>query len=403
MQAMGFAAARDLLLSRVRPVGSHRIPLENCAGRVLAEDLVAGADVPPFDRSPYDGYALRAADTANAGRDLPVTLSILEEVPAGFVGRCTLTPGTAVKVLTGSPLPEGADAIVPFEDTEFTADTVTVFRPVPMGSNIVRTGEDVRRGTRLAAAGTRIDAGLIGSLAAQNKTCPQVYDVPRVGIISTGAELTEPGQPLLPGMIYNTSRFAFAAALRTEGMEPVCLGTAGDDEEEIATLIREGLSRCDALLLTGGVSVGDYDRTPEAMERCGCEILFRGVDLKPGMACCYGMAGNRPVCALSGNPASAMTNYYAVSLPALRRLCGLSACRPEEIALTLGDPFDKKSRGTRLLRGRLELGSGQAVLRLPPDQGNVVLSSLIGCDAMGIVPAGSGPLPAGTVLKGFRL
>ena len=401
--AIDYVRARDLLASQVKPLDAERIPLSACAGRVLAEALVAAEDVPPFDRSPYDGYALRAADTAGIDEDHAVTLEILEEVPAGFVGRCAVTGGTAVKVLTGSPIPEGADAVVPFEDTRFTERTVTLFRPVARGSNVVRAGEDVKAGSLLAAAGTPIDGGLAATLAGQNVSRPAVFRVPRVGIISTGSELIEPGNRLEPGKIYNTSRYALAAALERDGAKPEYLGSAGDDVDAIAALIREGLARCDALVITGGVSVGDYDLTPDAMERCGVKALFRGVALKPGMACCYGMAGGRAVMALSGNPASAMTNYCAVARPAVKKLCGLAEYLPREIELALAEGFGKKSRTTRLLRGRLEIAGGRATLRLPADQGNAVISSMIGCDAMAVVPAGSGALPAGTTLKGFLI
>lgn len=400
---MDYTHARDLLLARVRPLDSEQIPLAACSGRVLAEALTAAEDVPPFDRSPYDGYALRAADTAGIDGAHPVTLEIIEEIPAGRVGRRAVTPGTAAKVLTGSPLPEGADAIVPFEDTRFTGETVTLFQPVTSGSNVIRAGEDVRAGDLLAAAGTPIDSGLAATLAGQGVARPEVFRVPRVGVISTGSELVEPGRPLSPGRIYNTSRYALGSALQRDGAEPVFIGSADDDADAIAALIRSGLDRCDALVLTGGVSVGDYDLTPDAMERCGVENLFRGVALKPGMACCYGMADAKPVMALSGNPASAMTNYYAIARPAVKRLCGLRDILPRVVELTLATPFEKKSRATRLLRGVLEIDGGRAMLRLPGDQGNVVVSSLIGCDAIAEVPAGSGPLPVGTILKGFLL
>ena len=401
--AMDYAQARDLLLARVAPPDSERVPLADCAGRVLAAKVVAAEDVPPFDRSPYDGYAFRAADTIGIDGAHPVTLEIVEEIPAGHVGRCAVAPGTAVKVLTGSPLPEGADAIVPFEETRFTDKTVTLFKPAPPGSNVIRAGEDVRAGDVLASPGLPIDSGLAATLAGQGIARPEVYRVPRVGVISTGSELIEPGRPLLPGRIYNTVRYALAAALRRDGAEPVFIGCAGDDAEAIAALIDDGLRRCDALALTGGVSVGDCDLTPDAMAGCGVETLFKGVALKPGMACCYGMAGKKPVMALSGNPASAMTNYYAVARPAVRKLCGLADYLPREIELTLAAPFEKRNRTTRLLRGVLEIDGGRAMLRLPGDQGNGVISSMIGCNAMAVVPAGSEPLSAGTILKGFLL
>ena len=253
---MDYEQARAMLLTRINPVSAERVPLDACAGRVLAEALVAAEDVPPFDRSPYDGYALRAADTAGIGADHAVTLRILEEVPAGHVGCCTITPGTAVKVLTGSPLPSGADAIVPFEETRFTERTVTLYKPVNPGDNVIRAGEDVKAGSLLAAVGTLIDSGLAATLAGQGIALPAVFRTPKVGIVATGSELVEPGHPLEPGMIYNTSRYALAAALVRDGTEPAFIGAAGDDVDAIAALILKGLGRSDALVLTGASQWG---------------------------------------------------------------------------------------------------------------------------------------------------
>lgn len=397
---MEYTAARELLLQYAVPVDTERMPLEQCGGRVLAHTVSAAEDVPPFDRSAYDGYALRARDTET----VPVTLRLTEEIAAGAVPTLPVTAGTAAKILTGAPMPEGADAVVPFERTEFTHDTVTVRSPVKAGANIVLRGEDVRCGTVLAPKGTRIDAFLAGTLAAQGIAAPLVYRRPKIGILSTGSELIALTQPLAAGKIRNTTRYALTAALEDIGCEAVYLGTAGDRAEEIAVLLREGLRACDAVLLTGGVSVGDYDVTPAAMEKSSVRLLLRGVAIKPGMACAYGVSeSGKLVCGLSGNPASAMTNFYAVALPALRRLCGLENTLPEEIAVTLADGFGKKSKLTRLLRGTLAMQEGTVRVRLPQKQGNAVLSSAVGCDVMVIVPSGSGELPAGTRLKGFLL
>lgn len=398
---MSYWDARDLLLRLTEPVGTEIVPLQSCAGRILGQDLTATEHVPPFDRSPYDGYAFRAADSAAAAPDHPVTLRILEEIPAGGVSHYPVTEGCAVKILTGAPIPAGADAVTPFEKTQFTAQSATLFAPSESGSNIVRAGEDVRAGQLLAEAGTPIDPGLAGTLASQNVSNPLVYRVPKVGILSTGSELLEVGDAPEPGKIYNSNQYVLSAALRQLGCEPVVLGKAVDCTEKICEQIRIGLDQCDALILTGGVSVGDYDLTPAAMEMAGVEILFRGVDLKPGMACAYGIKDGKPVCGLSGNPASSMTNFYAVALPAIKKLCGLRQYFPEEITVKLANGFPKKSRGTRVLRGKLDLSNGEVRMQVPEGQGNVILSSTIGCNVMAVVPAGTGPLPAGTVLKGF--
>ena len=266
----------------------------------------------------------------------------------------------------------------------------------------MRAGEDVGKGDSLAEAGSRLDAGTLGSLASQGFASLRVYRRPRVGLISTGSELIELGQALAPGKIYNSNRYTFTALLEEAGCEAVWLGSAGDRAETIAGLIRAGMRTCDAVVLTGGVSVGEYDLTPAAMEACGAEVLFRRVDLKPGMACCFALGEGKLLCGLSGNPAAAVTSFYAVALPALKKLCGRRDCLPRELTVTLVEGFKKPSPVTRLLRGRLELEDGEVRMSLR-EQGNAVLSSAMGCDAMAVIPAGSGPLEKGTKLKGFLL
>lgn len=400
---ISYSEARDWLLQIAKPVATEMVQLANCSGRILGQDLIAADNVPPFDRSSYDGYAFRTIDTKDASREHPITLKILEEIAAGDVSHFPVAEGCAVKVLTGAPIPEGADAVTKFELTEFTEESVTIFEPCKSGSNIVRTGEDVKIGDVLAEKGMQIDPGLMGTLASQNASTPLVYRIPKVGIISTGSELCEVGEELKPGKIYNSNQYMLSNALYRIGCEPVILGSVKDSAEEICELILKGLEECDALLLTGGVSVGDYDLTPEAMEMAGVEILFRGVALKPGMACAYGRKDGKLICGLSGNPASSITNFYAVTYPAIKKLCGYKECLPREIKVKLKEGFKKKSPGTRILRGTLDLSDGSVKMSIPKEQGNVVLSSTIGCDVMAIVPAGSGPLPVDTELGGFLI
>ena len=395
--------ARDLLLSRVRPVETERVPLRKCFGRVLAEDVIAAENVPPFDRSPYDGYAFRSADLARAAKETPVTLRVTEEIPAGAVPTKPVAPGQCAKILTGAPIPEGADAVINFEATEFTDTEATFFAPVPPGSNIVRTGDDVRKGAVLLRRGQAIDAGAAGTLAAQGAAEPLVYRLPRVAVLSTGSELVEAEAQPAPGQIRNSNAHTLSAALRRIGCEPVYLGIAPDSAEAIAALFRRALDECDAAVCTGGVSVGDYDLTPDAMERAGAGMLFRGVALKPGMACAYAERDGKLLCGLSGNPASSLTNFYMVALPALRALCGLSEPVPPEITLALAGGFKKPSVCARVLRGRLDLTDGTAKMRLTGGQSNGVLSSAIGCDALAVIPAGSGPIAPGTMLKGILI
>ena len=393
--------ATALLMDRVTAVGTEVIPLSQAAGRVLADPLISQVNVPPFDRSPYDGYTFRAEDTQGADRDNPCVLEITEEIAAGAVPQFPITRGKAAKILTGAPIPEGADAVIMFEATSFTESEVRIFSPVKRGDNIVRAGEDIRKGQILAEAGTVIDAGLAGTLASLGIAELNVYKQPLVGIISTGNEVTEIEDPLPEGGIYNSNRYVLDTVLTGMGCRAKYFGNARDNTDTIAQHITAALDECDAVLLTGGVSVGDYDLTPAAMEQAGVEILVQGVKIKPGMACAYGAKGSKLVCGLSGNPASSVTNLYAVVLPALRKLCGRRAPEHKLFDITLAEGFGKKSKAARFLRGKLDLTDGTVKMHLPQDQGNVIISSMIGCDVFAIVPAGSGKLEAGTVLKGF--
>lgn len=403
LENASWTEARDLLLGLAKPVETEAVPLDACGGRVLAFDLKAGEDVPPFDRSAYDGYAFRAADTESASREKPVTLRLTETVAAGQVPKLPVMPGEAAHVMTGAKIPDGADAVINFERTEFTEASVTLFEPYKSGGNIVKRGEDVQAGTLLAPRGTVIDAGLAGTLAAQGIPLVNVYRKPVVGLISTGSEVVEAEEEQPLGKIRNANRSTFTALLTKEGCEARYLGLAGDDAESIRDLIEKGLAECDAVILTGGVSVGDWDVTPAAMEQAGAEIMLRGVKMKPGMACAYGVAGGKLVLGLSGNPASSFTNFCACALPAIRKLCGRREPLPKAFQGSLAKGFRKKSPADRFLRGRLSLDDGTVKFLSSADQGNVVLSSTIGCDAFLLIPGGSGPVETGTKLNGFLL
>lgn len=398
-----YRTAAALAADAVMSVRAETADLRDCGGRILAEDITAAEDVPSFDRSPYDGYAFRAADVRDASKDAPVTLRIVEEIPAGDVPRVAVTAGTAARILTGAPVPPGADAIVKFEETEFTEEEVTLFRPYSKGSNIVRKGEDFRQGDLLAKHGVAADAGTAGVLASQGKTVVSVYRRPQVALISTGSELVSPGTVPGPGQIRDSSQSALCALVSASGCRPVPFGIAGDKTADISEVLEKALTSCDTVILTGGVSAGKFDLTPDAMAASGIRPLFRGVAMKPGMACACGVKDGKLVLALSGNPAAAVTSFHVIASSALRKLCGRADIVPVTFPVTLASAFPKKSPMTRFLRGRLDLSDGTARMILPKDQGNIVLSSTIGCDIMAVVPAGSGPLDAGTKLEAFRI
>lgn len=403
LQQIRFLDAAQALCDAVVPVNTEYVSLTMACGRVLGETITACSDVPPFDRSPFDGYAFIAADSAEASPEHPVTLRVVEEIPAGSVGKKRIVKGTAAKILTGAPIPVGTDVVCKFEDTRFTDKTVTLNRPYRAGSNIVLRGEDLTAGDILAERGAVIDAALCGTLATQNVAEPKVYRKPLAGIITTGSELCAVGENLTGGKIVNSNRYTFQAALQQAGCVTEFFGCPGDRLEEIAEVFRQASGACDIIVSTGGVSVGDYDLTPAAMEAAGGEVLVRNMKLKPGGKCCFGKIGKTLVCCLSGNPASSMTAFYAAVLPALKKLCGRKDYLHEMIRVTLAEDFQKKSPNERLLRGILCLKDGRVQMNITGEQGNGILHTMIGCNVLAIVPAGSGPLAKGTVLDAFEI
>ncbi len=348
-----YKIVRDVLLEKAAPVDTEEVPLQDCAGRVLAREILAQSDIPPFDRSPYDGYAFRAEDTAQASEEQPVTLRITDYIAAGDVPHCPVTAGTAAHLM-----------VLPFEKTRFTEETVTISEPQKSGSNIVYAGEDVQKGQLLCPAGIRIDAGLAGTLAGQRILRPLVYRKPVVAILSTGTELLEEDEDPSPGRISNTNRYTLQAACTLAGCTAFYAGTARDDEDEISRLLTKAMESCDAVIISGGVSVGDYDCTPAAMEKAGIRLLARGLSLKPGMAGAYGICekegkgsdgsgGNGiPVFGLSGNPAACMTAFYAVVLPVLKKRTGLRQYLPEPAFCGAGSIPEGRSRKCRSARVR---------------------------------------------------
>ncbi len=403
LKKMRFSETRDMLLEYINPVDTETVSLEELCGRVIAEDVAARMNVPHYDRSPLDGYAVKSSDTASASEGSPVTLRIVCEIKAGDTADHILKSGEAVKILTGAPIPDGADAVVKYEDTLYTADSVTVSQPLLAGENIIRAGEDVKTGDVLVGRGTAADTAVLGLLASQGIAGAEVYRKPNVALISTGNEIVEVGTALTGSRIYNSNRYMLAAEMERCGCCAVYEGCAGDDMSSIAGLLSRVLSSYDAVVITGGVSAGDYDLVPDALERAGVDILVHGVKMKPGMACVYGMYRSKPVIALSGNPASALTNFYCIGRSILRKYSGACDYVPETVQIRMLRDFSKKSRGDRILRGTMKVEKGMICMDPSPEQGNVIISSMRAADLLAVVPMEHGPVAAGDVLDGFMI
>jgi len=360
--------------------------------------MAAVRPVPSFDRSPYDGYALRSADTANA----PVTLQIIEKIAAGAVPAREVGPGQAAKVLTGAPVPEGADCVVKFELTRFTSDTVTILHPLSPG-NIIPAGEDMTAGAVAASGGTVVNCGTLGVLAGQGYDRVTVWRRPRIAVLSTGSELAETGHPLPLGKIYGTNFYTLGGILREAGAVPENIGTIPDDPEAIAEGLRRACEGADMLLMTGGASAGDCDFALQALELAGGTPLFHRVSCRPGGAMLAGRIGDKLALCLSGNPGAAAAGLLRVGRPYIRRLCGRKDVLPTPVQAILRRDYKKSSPLTRLVWGRLLIENGQAFFDPAAVQGSSGISALAECDLLAEIPAGTPPLPAGTLVTAYHV
>jgi len=392
---------RDLILEQITCAGTEYVPVEECTGRVLSEDILAKENIPPFPRSPYDGYAFRACDTAGADKEHPVTFTIVEELPAGKAPTKTLNKNEAAKILTGAPVPEGADVIEAFEHTEFTDTTVTVFKAYKPDTNIVPVGEDVKIGQKLLEMGmvlTPSDAGLLAGLGYPEVP---VYKKPQAVLISTGSELREPGDELPAGKIRNSSAYALKGYLEKAGAQVRLGGIVVDEAQAVAEKIRKEAEHADIIVTTGGVSVGDYDMVLVALDILGAEILFWKLAMKPGMAFVGAVYEGKLFLGLSGNPSSAAISLFLVGLPGIRKMAGRTEYMTEEIEIALLESFPKRSPARRLIPGKMKIIGGQACLDMKPRQGNGMLHPLHGCDVLAELPAGSPPVTAGEKVRGY--
>ncbi|NLI92090.1 MAG: molybdopterin molybdotransferase MoeA [Peptococcaceae bacterium] len=395
--------AQSLLFERCMPVSRETINLSDALGRVLSENIIAKENIPPFARSPFDGYAFRAEDTSKASKGNPVILEVIEEVPAGSYPRESVVSGKAVKILTGAPIPEGADAVIKYEETEVNGNLVSIFSSFKSGENVVPAGEDVAMDEMIAPKGMVVSPPIIGLMAALGISQVPVYKRPKIAIISTGDELLDISEPLRPGMIRNSNSYTLAAYCREIGADPVILGTVGDRVEDVGAMIQRGLDEADMVISTGGVSVGDYDVVGEAVSSIGAETLYWKIETKPGSPNLAAVKDDKVILSLSGNPAAALVIFHLLGVSFIKKLAGYTDYLLPQIEVKLKHNFRKASPRRRFLRGKLVIENGTAWMEMTGGQGNGVLRSLVGCNLLAEIPAGSEPQPAGSKLKAYLL
>lgn len=396
--------ASDCLLNLVSPDSQpvESILLKDAFERILAQDICAAIPVPSFAKSAYDGYALRQADTADATPEHPVTLEVTEVIPAGSVPAYPVTEGKAARIMTGAPVPEGADAIIMHERTTFTDKTVTLTAPVIPG-NIIPPGEDVEKGTLLVAKGKILTASDLALIAGQGIAEVPVYKKLSVGLISTGSELLNTGSPLEYGKIYNTNPYLLGGYLQKYHMTVNYLDIVSDDLDSLCEAVLKALETNDIVITTGGVSAGDFDYMPEVIRRIGGELLFHRLKFKPGGAMLGAIKNGKVILGLSGNPGAAATGLLCVGFPFMRKLSGRSDITFTQTTAYLGADFKKSSPVTRILKGHSEFRDGMLYFIPLGNQHNGSVSSMNDCDLLAVIPAGSNPLEAGSKIKVYIL
>lgn len=386
--------ALDLVLQELPRTGQETVPLAAARGRVLAAAVGAPRDVPPFRNSAMDGYAVRSADVAAASATAPVSLRVLETVGAGSVARQALASGTAIRIMTGAPVPDGADAVVRVEDTGEAGDAVLVRAAVPSHGNVRDAGEDMRAGETVLEAGRRLRPADIGLLASLGLPAVSVARRPRVAILATGDELVDVGEALGPGQIVNSNAYTLAAAVEEAGGEPLRLGIVRDQRERLRNAFAEALT-ADVMLSTGGVSVGNFDYVRSILAELGYQERFWKVAQKPGKPLTFGLCDRTPAFGLPGNPVSSLVCFYLYVLPALRTMMGRAQVHLPTAAATLAAPLRGAAGLTEFVRCSLHGPPDAYEARSTGTQSSGALRSLSLGDGLIIAPPDSGTLAAG--------
>ena len=398
------------VLAAFEPLPPERVPVLETLGQVLAEDIYADMDIPPLTNTAMDGYAVQAADTAGASPEQPVRLRIVYDLAAGYTTDVAVTPGTAIRIMTGAPIPPGADAVVRFEDTERDGEWVHIFKGVPVGKNVRQAGEDVKKDALILPRGTEIRPQEVGMLAALGHKEARVHRRPRVAILATGDEVIEVDAPWQPGKIRNANSYSNAAQVARYGGVPVLLGIAHDDVAELTAKIRDGLEQgADLFLTSGGVSVGDFDVVKMVLAAEG-EMGFWRVRMKPGKPLAFGHIGpsassgrSVPLLGLPGNPVSAMVSFELFARPAILKMLGKTRLAKPTVEATLLDEVRRKDNRRHYLRVMIEERSSKYFARLTGDQGSGILLSMVQAQGLAVIPEDVDHLPAGARVQVMML
>ncbi|HEX2280998.1 MAG TPA: gephyrin-like molybdotransferase Glp [Thermomicrobiales bacterium] len=402
-------SALEQILAAFSPLQPISLPLLEAANLVLASDVVAGNDVPPFRNSAMDGYAVRAADTDSATWSAPAELPVTAHVAAGQHDVPPLGAGEAIRIMTGAPLPAGADAVVRFEETDQSEPgskpgraRVLIYRPARPFDNVREAGEDIAVGTRVVCRGQELRPVDLGLIASIGEPRVRVHRRPLVAVLSTGNEVAPPDDGLAPGTIRDSNSFVIGALARSWGADVRMLGIARDSVQDLTGRLDEAIG-VDLIVTSGGVSLGDYDLVKDVLESEG-EVAIWQVRMKPGKPLAFGHIGPIPLLGLPGNPVAAAVSFFIFGRPAIRTMLGHQTTEPHMVEVVSADAIDNRGQRRHYVRVRLEPGDRVPKLaRIAGEQGAGVLSSLAAADALMIVPEAMERVHPGTRLQAILL
>jgi molybdopterin molybdotransferase len=385
------------ILGAFSPLGLEKVNILDALGRVIGEDIYAGRAIPPKDNSAMDGYALRAGDTQGASPEKPVLLTVVEDIPAGAVPTKRIGADQSARIMTGAPIPEGADAVIRMEDTRKEDGRVAIFVEAKAGQDIRRAGEDVRTGEKVIARGETIRPAEVGMLAALGRSFVLVHQRPLVAIVATGDELVDIDEPPSPWKIVSSNSYSLAALVKDCGAIPLTVGIARDRRDDLIEKFRAAM-RADLIVSSGGVSVGDYDLVKDIMQEVGNAMQFWRVAMKPGRPLAFGALGNVPVVGLPGNPVSSMVSFEQFVRPAILKMLGHANLFRRTIRARLDERIEKKEGIRHFIRARIQRdGEGYAVVTTG-EQGSGILKSMVRANGLIIIPEDATVVEAGAMV-----
>ncbi len=382
------------ILDSISPLGLEKVNILDALGRVVGEDIHAGRDIPPKDNSAMDGYALRAEDTRGTAAERPVRFEVVEEIPAGTVPQKRIGPGQAARIMTGAPIPEGADAVVRMEDTRKEGTIVAVFVEAKKGQDIRRAGEDVQQGEKVISRGEIIRPAEVGMLASLGRSFILVYQRPLVAVVATGDELVDIDETPSPWKIISSNSYSLAALVLECGAIPLQIGIARDRREDLIAKFRDAM-RADLIVSSGGVSVGDYDLVKEIMKEVGNRMQFWQIAMRPGRPLAFGTLGDVPIVGLPGNPVSSMVSFEQFIRPAILKMMGHKNLFRRTVLARIVEGIEKKKGVRHFIRARIRWDGESYTVVTTGDQGSGILKSMVRANGLIILPEGAATVGAG--------